>query len=138
MNSSTTNPNRPKLLNIMVDEDGRVSMETDDQVLNWFKGIERNNLEEIISCITDSSNYDNLGLEVFDLQEALKEMDEKVFLDVECLGEESYDDNGWLESNVNDWEGIKLGLEQELEGRTYKMYSWGLEYDINLLVVFED
>ena len=37
MNSSTTNPSRPKLLNVMIDEDGLASLEYDDQVTKWFK-----------------------------------------------------------------------------------------------------
>ena len=62
--------------------------------------------------------------------------EDKLYMDVEFNGDN--DNEKWLESNVNCWEGIKMTVEQECEGRKYKLVSWGLEYDVNLMVVFED
>ena len=134
MNSSTTNPNRPKLLNVMIDEDGLASLEYDDQVTKWFKDqMEMSTFEEIMEYVSNES-----GSIVQNLMDELKDMEEnKLYMDVLCDGE-NYDDPEWLESNVNCWEGFKMTVEQECEGRKYKLVSWGLEYDVNLMVVFED
>ena len=133
MNSSTTNPSRPKLLNVMIDEDGLASLEYDDQVTKWFKDqMEMSTFEEIMEFVSNES-----GSIVQNLKDELKEMEEdKLYMDVEFNGDN--DNEKWLESNVNCWEGIKMTVEQECEGRKYKLVSWGLEYDVNLMVVFED
>ena len=133
MNSSTTNPSRPKLLNVMIDEDGLASLEYDDQVTKWFKDqMEMSTFEEIMEYVSNES-----GSIVQNLKDELKEMEEdKLYMDVEFNGDN--DNEKWLESNVNCWEGIKMTVEQECEGRKYKLVSWGLEYDVNLMVVFED
>ena len=133
MNSSTTNPSRPKLLNVMIDEDGLASLEYDDQVTKWFKDqMEMVVFEEIMEFVSNES-----GSIVQNLKDELKEMEEdKLYMDVEFNGDN--DNEKWLESNVNCWEGIKMTVEQECEGRKYKLVSWGLEYDVNLMVVFED
>ena len=80
MNSSTTNLNRPKLLNVMIDEDGLASLEYDDQVTKWFKDqMEMVVFEEIMEFVSNES-----GSIVQNLKDELKEMEEdKLYMDVE-------------------------------------------------------
>lgn len=102
-----------------------------------------------------SFGFDEDGLALLDSQEGLEQMFQEFF---DCSVNEMKEDDeyffividdldNWISENKSDqydqeqdedFQNKLTQLKSMLDGRKYKLYEWSVEYDKNVLVVFED
>lgn len=124
-----------RLVSFGVDEDTRPLLDDQDTCVNnfrdWFwSGIPSNDLDQLIKTIRDSETdgtytFCKANLSLDELVKAMKEG---------CEYPE-WDNDGSVEKEFEE----KLQQFKDIIGdRPHDMYTWSLEYDDNILVIFTD
>jgi len=124
--------NQPKLVSFGVDEDKRPLLDSQEVMIRnykeWFME-EKDQLEvdQLIQIIVEDTEYRfNLETEKT-LDDLIKGMKE------EC------DYPNWDDGSIDgDFDVLVKQFKDVVGDRKYKIYSWALEYDSNILVLFED
>lgn len=95
--------------------------------------------EDGLVLLDSQEKLEELFQEFFDMSvNMMKDSDEYFFTEVDdlesWLSENSHD----LEDQEQDYQEKLDQLKKMLEGRQYKLYEWSIEYDRNVMVVFQD